>query len=351
MTDATNHARSRRDIDILFSTRNGAATLPHMLDALCALRTDGLRWRVIAVDNASTDDTPRVLRAFKDRLPLTCLHEPRRGKNIGLNTGLGAVASDILVLTDDDVLPAPDWLLALKATFERYPQIDVVGGPIRPLWPRQPPAWLDGVPFGGAYGATPPGTAEGPVSPRLVWGANMALRTQVFNAGLRFTETIGPNGSRFYTMGSETDFLLRVHARGHRFWHSADAVVHHMIRPHQLTRRWLWGRALRQGRGQARMLALLDPITLDHAASLFGIPRYLVRELAVIALGMPGALVRGPASRRMEVIWTLLEKLSFMAECRALRRADASSRKPLRQEVAPRADHARRDAHAPQPRF
>src|SRR5688572_29690523 len=94
----------------LIATYNGARTLPEVLKAYCALQpTDG-RWKLVVVDNGSTDRTSEIIAAYRQHLPLTYLIEPKQGKNAALNTGLTCRAGDLLVLTDDDVLPRSDWL-------------------------------------------------------------------------------------------------------------------------------------------------------------------------------------------------------------------------------------------------
>jgi glycosyltransferase involved in cell wall biosynthesis len=120
-------------ITVIFSSHNGAETLPAMMESFCALRTDGLPYRIVAVDNASTDATARILQSYRRRLPLACLTEPRRGKNIALNRAVAEIEGDIVVATDDDVLPRPDWLLTFKAAFDAHPEVDVLGGRIEPL--------------------------------------------------------------------------------------------------------------------------------------------------------------------------------------------------------------------------
>src|SRR5277367_3031437 len=100
-------------LTLLFSTFNGASTLPRMLDALERLKTPAGGWKVVAIDNASTDNTAALLQERRARLPLTVLAEARRGKNYGLNTGLSVVEGDLVVLTDDDVVPREDWLVAM----------------------------------------------------------------------------------------------------------------------------------------------------------------------------------------------------------------------------------------------
>jgi glycosyltransferase involved in cell wall biosynthesis len=126
-------------ISVLIATFNGADTLPRTLDALAHLDAPPGGWRLIVVDNGSTDEAPAILRAWAGRLPLLLLREPVRGKSRALNLGLDHCDDDLIVLTDDDVLPSPKWLVAYHAAATAHPAMDVFNGPIKPHWDVVPP--------------------------------------------------------------------------------------------------------------------------------------------------------------------------------------------------------------------
>ena len=129
-------------ITVLMATHNGAQTLTEVLDAYCKLESPKGGWKLILVDNGSTDSTPEIVSSFGRRLPLTCISEPMRGKNIALNTGLRSVTGDLVVLTDDDVLPHSDWLRQMRIATDRHPSFFIFGGAILPKWQAPPEPWL-----------------------------------------------------------------------------------------------------------------------------------------------------------------------------------------------------------------
>ena len=83
--------------------------MPSVLEAYCSLRSPAGGWKLIIVDNGSTDLTKQVIRTFEEKIPVTYLFEAQRGKNVALNIGLLHVDGDLIVLTDDDAVPHPDW--------------------------------------------------------------------------------------------------------------------------------------------------------------------------------------------------------------------------------------------------
>ncbi|MCW5624280.1 MAG: glycosyltransferase [Burkholderiales bacterium] len=237
-------------ISIVLATHNGEKTLPRLFDALLGIHLPPAGIEIIAVDNGSTDRSMDVLRRYANRLPLTLLREPRRGKNRALNAALPHVRGELVALTDDDVMPEPDWLVAYTACAAAHPDRDLFGGVILPCWDSPPPSWLfDVVPIGATFGLTPATLQSGPVDPGMIWGGNMMVRRRIFDAGLRFDETIGPSEGQ-YMMGSETEFNTRAVAAGHATWFCREAQVRHIIRDYQLEPGWLTRRGFRVGRNK-----------------------------------------------------------------------------------------------------
>ena len=82
-------------LTVVITTYNGAPTLPEVLDAYRRLEPPARGWKLVVVDNDSTDGTPEILASFRDRLPLRALHQRRRGQNAARNTGLPNVEGDL----------------------------------------------------------------------------------------------------------------------------------------------------------------------------------------------------------------------------------------------------------------
>jgi rhamnosyltransferase len=100
-------------VSIVVPTRNGAATLPALLDALSAQQTDW-PFEVIAVDSSSTDGTDQLLRERVDRVVTIDARDFDHG--LTRNLGIAHAAGEFVVLIVQDALPASDgWLDALVA--------------------------------------------------------------------------------------------------------------------------------------------------------------------------------------------------------------------------------------------
>jgi glycosyltransferase involved in cell wall biosynthesis len=264
-------------LTVIFATRNGMRTLPAVLGAYLHLEQPEGGWKLVVVDNASTDRSHDIINSFRDRLPLVCLSEEKPGKNAALNAALAHVEGDLVVLTDDDVFPASDWLVRMRSAADDNPEYSIFGGVVLPRWEIAPPDWLlERVPLEPVFTLTPPSLQEGPMDYHFVFGPNMAVRAEVFAEGFQFDPTIGPQGSS-YAMGSETEFVTRLAKRGYAAWHARNAQVEHFIRDFQMTGSWILRRAIRFGRGQYRMGRTASGSTAQPA--WLGVPRYLFREM------------------------------------------------------------------------
>jgi len=260
-------------LTVLLATRNRSGILRSVLESYCLLQSPLNGWKLVVVDNGSTDDTPGVLASFRNRLPLTSLSEPTLGKNCALNTGLEFVDGDLAVFADDDAFPNPDWLVRLEEAAEKYSACSMFGGKIVPRWEAPPPPWIGWLELGPIFTVTPPTLREGELPSEMVpniYGPNMAIRADVFRSGIRFDTSIGPRGSS-YPMGSETELLVRLSRQGHRACHVQSAIVEHFVRKEQMDKTWVLQRAIRLGRGRFRMS--------PHVKLWMGVPRHLFRDI------------------------------------------------------------------------
>jgi glycosyltransferase involved in cell wall biosynthesis len=304
-------------ITVMIATYNGANTLPDVLHLFRSLEPPDGGWKIVLVDNGSRDATREIITSFKRVLPITYLLETRRGKNRALNRGLSRLEGDLIVFTDDDALPRPEWLKQFRSAADTQPSYSIFGGPVSPKWESPPEEWiLSSVPLGPAF-AVLDSTEEGPIPVHYVYGNNMAIRAEVFRAGHRFDEAIGPKGST-YPQGGETELLLRLSRAGLKAWHCTGAIVDHMIRTFQMEKKWILNRAIRYGRGNYR----LGNEFPNWRSFLLGIPRCLY--LKILDQGCRAARARwsGDAARIMRERWSLNYLLGIAIEARQMNKKE-----------------------------
>lgn len=99
---------------IVIPAYNAGSTLAACLAACCSQsRTPH---EVIVVDDGSTDDTARIAAAF----PVRYVYQKNAGPAAARNRGAAEATGDILVFTDADCVPEPDWIARLAGAFREH---------------------------------------------------------------------------------------------------------------------------------------------------------------------------------------------------------------------------------------
>jgi len=109
-----------RSVSIIVPTFNGASRIGNCLNALLA-QTAGRDVEILVVNDGSTDETASVVTSYPGvRLTTQRNAGPAAARNLGAREARGA----ILLFTDDDCVPMPNWLDAMLAPFS---DLEVVG--------------------------------------------------------------------------------------------------------------------------------------------------------------------------------------------------------------------------------
>lgn len=118
------------DVSVVIATRNRAARLRDQLDSLAAQTLKPESYEVVVADDASTDDTPRLLadEARRGRLRLRVLrHDVPAGPGHGRNAAWRAATGGLIAFTDDDCVADPGWLEAGLRSWDGDPDRFVQG--------------------------------------------------------------------------------------------------------------------------------------------------------------------------------------------------------------------------------
>ncbi len=111
-------------ISIVIPCHNSMATLTRTIDSVRAqTHTD---WRIVAVDDNSTDETGAMLAAMAlDDPRITVLPGPGTGASAARNTALAEIKDDFIAFLDSDDLWEPERLALLHWFFTDRPEVDI----------------------------------------------------------------------------------------------------------------------------------------------------------------------------------------------------------------------------------
>ena len=213
------------ELTLVICTRNRADRIGTCLEAVSGVHSTR-PWDVIVVDNASTDDTRRVVEDARDRfpVPLKVLEEPVPGVSRARNLGWRSSSGAIVAYIDDDCYPAPEFVDRILDRFDDRPNLGYLGGAVLPYDESDA---LVTIVAGRERIEIPP---KGFVMPGLMVCANLAFRRRVLEEIGGFDVVFG-YGAHFAgdvdAVIEDLDAAARASAAGWVGAYDPDVVVRH----------------------------------------------------------------------------------------------------------------------------
>jgi len=101
-------------ISVVIPAHNAGRTLANSLAALEEQTLPRADYQIIVVDDGSIDDTADVAGRFD----VTLVRQPHAGASAARNAGLASAQGDLVLFTEADCEPAPDWIERMAAAFD-----------------------------------------------------------------------------------------------------------------------------------------------------------------------------------------------------------------------------------------
>ena len=265
-------------VTVVICTYNRSESLSATLRSLAEMAVPpGVAWEIIVVDNNSTDDTQGVVERFAaaSGLKVRYVFEAQQGLSHARNRGIQEAKGDIIAFTDDDVSVGKEWVAEIQKAFTRLDCL-ALGGRIYPTWAHSRPDWLEEE---GPY------ALQGPIikfdlgdqtceAKRLPFGANMAFKRVAFERYGLFRADLGRTNGGLMG-GEETDFFHRLRQDGEKIFYVPGAYVRHPVVEERIQRSYYQSWHFDCGRTMVRLEG-----RPQRAVYYFGVPRYLLREIA-----------------------------------------------------------------------
>jgi len=206
-------------ISVIIATHDRAPQLGELLRSLTRQIVPGCH-EILIADNG----TPQPSPIPGDILVACHLHDPAPGKCRVQNRAIAHALGEIIVLVDDDLIVAPDYLAAVERFFSDHPEFSAMKGKVLPA---QDPAATAGENW--PYMDLPI-VDHGPHVCEVdgVLGANMAFRSNVFSTIGLFDERLGPGAGGHE---EDTEISARIRAAGLRIGYCPGALVYHEVDP------------------------------------------------------------------------------------------------------------------------
>jgi glycosyltransferase involved in cell wall biosynthesis len=286
-------------VSVIICTHDRAPLLDAALEALCNQALDSPEYEVIAVDNASTDDTAACLGRWAARWPVRVrlTREDRLGLSFARNAGVTLAEAPIVAFTDDDVRVAGNWIKTIAEQLAAHPEAGWMGGRVLPKWAAPPPRRVTNDRW-APMGLQDHGDRPFPVGagrPLCLIGANLAVRTPLLRQVGGFDPFLQRVGDG---IGSTEDHELQeqLWRRGLVGRYEPALVVHAIVDRDRLTARYhrRWHRG--HGRFVARMQ--LPEMEAYGGRRCLNVPLHVLRSTnAWFALGFVEERLAHPPPR------------------------------------------------------
>src|SRR5262249_4639668 len=244
------------DLSIVIPTFNRSSVLRRTLESLALAIPRPEAVEILVIDNGSTDKTAKTFNGIRQaftRHNWRYFYEAVPGLLAARHRGYQESNGDILTYLDDDVLVVADWLNGLKDAFSD-PMVALVGGPSRPHYENDPPAWLDALWWKFEDGSSLSwlslidlGADKKRIDSCLVLGLNYSIRRSVLKECGGFNPDTFPKALQRYQGDGETGLSLKLKARGYQALYHPGVAVTHLIPASRLAPEALEQRGFFQG--------------------------------------------------------------------------------------------------------
>lgn len=209
-------------VGVLICTRDRPESLTRALDALrvCTVPAN-MTLEAVIVDNNSAGDIAPLVSDFGNSwtFPVTLIRETRPGLAAARNAGVTLLASDWIVMTDDDCLVAPDYFVALeRLVAQDDDRIRMIGGRVL----------LDDdtdLPITIRDDAHSSRLSRGDHPAGFLQGCNMCVSRDVIKLVGKFDNRFGAGAA--FRSAEDTDYIYRAAKAGIDVTYQPSLLVYH----------------------------------------------------------------------------------------------------------------------------
>ena len=249
-------------VTVLITTRGRADSLRRTVESLLVpTNLEAGNWEALIVsDFDAHDGSLEVCEEFAAKFPshFRFLVQQTTGKSNAVNLGFAEANGDIIALTDDDVLVAPDYIRSIRTVFEQN-SADAAQGRIILDCEGELPRWMGRRQL-EFMSWCDHGDAVQDWTHRTLYGTNMVVRTRAARAVGGFSLELGAGS--VVGFAEDTEFSLRLRNAGYKFIYAPQILVRHQLPRDRLTRSFFRKRYFRLGRSKAYYILPLPNVPL-----------------------------------------------------------------------------------------
>jgi glycosyltransferase involved in cell wall biosynthesis len=231
------------DLTVAICAYNAEKRIGMVLESLARqVVPQDIRWELLVIDNASKDETSRLVSEMGERLglPLRLLSESQPGLANARRLAALEAKAEVLSFLDDDTVTDENWVIACVEFMHEHPDAGIVGAKVEPLFENEACMPAD---FATRFASILSMIDLGDISRRLKFpedpnpvGAGMTGRTSLFR--LIFDEfrtvNVGRIGSSL-SGGEDLEAVFIADRMGWEVWYAPSLRLRHFVPNNRVT--------------------------------------------------------------------------------------------------------------------
>jgi GT2 family glycosyltransferase len=207
-------------VSVIFPTLNSAKLLPKFFTSLKRQDYPARSLEVIVVDNGSSDETCKYIKAKHPNVRLLSI-DHNTGSALAENFGAAVAKGEFLFITNDDALFNSSCISDLVTLITSHPNIGMVSGKLLYQQPPNTLAW-PGFRLNPYLGFHPHDLSNLDKIRESDWfsGPAMLIRKSVF-------ASIGGFDPVYFFCGEDYDLSIRIRKAGYLIMYCPTATIHH----------------------------------------------------------------------------------------------------------------------------
>ena len=241
-------------ISVVICTHNRAEYLRKSLRSVVQQSFPKDKYEILVIDNASTDTTKEIIELESEKSnKIKYIYEPILGLSQARNTGWLYSNGDYVAYLDDDAIPDKYWLVNIYEFIKDYPNANVVGGAVQPIWPYKPPSWLNKEISKYLSVIQYEGDKHGFILDfpnQYIGGGNTTYSRSILKEMNGFKPHLGRKGNILLS-GEETELNYRIQKDNYPIWFCPKAIIYHHIPPKRCSKEYFRSISYWSGRTKA----------------------------------------------------------------------------------------------------
>ena len=222
---------------VICAHNSGSKISPTIAHLAAQVVPKNVRWEVLLIDNASTDDTIAIAQnEWNGVVPLRIIHESQLGISYARWRGISEATYEIVSFVDDDNWVDEDWVATVSDIMIRYPEVGACGGYNEGAFEKEPPVWFPQFCRAYAIHEADVSTGNAMLTQRGLFGAGFSVRRDAL-LSLRqqgFRSLLTDRQGTALSSGGDVELYLALLMAGWQLWLDSRLHLWHYMPAHRL---------------------------------------------------------------------------------------------------------------------